>query len=571
MRMRQLLIKTLREAPAEAELPSHRLLLRAGLVVPLAAGLYCFTPLGWRVVHKIERIIREEMNRSGAQEVHLPALHPIELWEQSGRASLMGQTLFRLRDRKDREFALGPTHEEVISYLASRLVQSYRDLPVTLYQIQTKFRDEPRPRGGLIRLREFTMKDAYSFDTGWDTLDASYDAAFAAYQRIFRRAGVPVVPVAADSGAIGGKDSQEFVFLTESGEDTILLCPGCGYAANAEKAEFVPPPPVAGAPLPVERVHTPGQRTIAEVASFLGVEPQQTLKAVFYKADGKPVFVAIRGDLEVNEVKLKNALGARDVEPMDEATVRSLGLVAGSASPVGITNLPVIADQSAVEAPNLVAGANEPDYHLRNVNHGRDWNATLVAEIALARAGDACRTCGKALETRRGIEMGHVFKLGTLYAEKLGVYYLDEAGERRPCVMGCYGIGVERMLAAIIEANHDADGIAWPWEVAPFDLHVVVVGAVEGAVGEALAALEDAAQAAGLDLLVDDRDDSPGIKFKDADLLGMPMRVTVSPRALERGGVELRNRRTGETRVLAIPEAVAAIARARSESLEAGP
>lgn len=570
MRMRQPLIKTLREAPAEAELPSHRLLLRAGLVVPLAAGLYCFTPLGWRVVRNIERIIREEMNRSGAQEVHLPALHPIELWEQSGRASSMGQTLFRLRDRKEREFALGPTHEEVISYLAARLVQSYRDLPVTLYQIQTKFRDEPRPRGGLIRLREFTMKDAYSFDTGWDTLDASYDAAFAAYQRIFRRAGVPVIPVAADSGAIGGKDSQEFVFLTESGEDTILLCPGCGYAANAEKAEFVPAPPVDGPPAAVERVHTPGKRTISEVASFLGVEPRQTLKAVFYKADGKPVFVVIRGDLDVNEVKLKNALGAREVEPMDEATVRSLGLVAGSASPVGLDRLPVIADSSAVVAPNLVAGANEPDYHLRNVNHGRDWNATLVAEFALARAGDACRTCGKALESRRGIEMGHVFKLGTLYAEKLGVYYLDEAGERRPCVMGCYGIGVERMLAAIIEANHDSDGIVWPWEVAPFDLHVVVVGAAEGAVASTLSGLERAALDAGLDVLVDDRDDSPGIKFKDADLLGVPMRATVSPRALERGGVELRDRRTGEARVLAIPEAVAAVAAARSEALAAG-
>ncbi|GIW12861.1 MAG: proline--tRNA ligase [Tepidiforma sp.] len=571
MRMRQLLIKTLREAPAEAELPSHRLLLRAGLVVPLAAGLYCFTPLGWRVVRNIERIIREEMNRSGAQEVHLPALHPIELWEQSGRAALMGPTLFRLTDRKEREFALGPTHEEVISYLASRLVQSYRDLPVTLYQVQTKFRDEPRPRGGLIRLREFTMKDAYSFDTSWETLDASYDAAFAAYQRIFRRAGVPVVPVAADSGAIGGKDSQEFVFLTESGEDTILLCPGCGYAANAEKAEFQPVPPLPGEPAPVEKVHTPGKKTIAEVAAFLGVEPRQTLKAVFYKADGRPVFVAIRGDLEVNEVKLKNALGARELEPMDDETVRRLGLVAGSASPVGVTGMPVVADTSATEAVNLVAGANEADFHLRNVNHGRDWQATNVAEIALARAGDACRKCGSALETRRGIEMGHVFKLGTLYAEKLGVYYLDEAGERRPCVMGCYGIGVERMLAAIIEANHDADGIAWPWEVAPFDVHVVVIGtAGDDAVGAALAEFEATAAGAGLDLLVDDRDESPGIKFKDADLLGMPVRVTVSPRALERGGVEVRHRRTGESNIVPVGTAAAAIAAARSEALEAG-
>ncbi len=571
MRMRQLLVKTLREAPAEAELASHRLLLRAGLVVPLAAGLYCFTPLGWRVIRNVERIIREEMNASGALEVHLPALHPIELWEQSGRAALMGQTLFRLTDRKEREFALGPTHEEVISYLASRTIQSYRDLPVTLYQIQTKFRDEPRPRGGLIRLREFTMKDAYSFDTGWETLDASYDAAFAAYRRIFQRAGVPVVPVAADSGAIGGKDSQEFVFLTDAGEDTILLCPGCSYAANAEKAEFVPPPPVPGEPAPLERVHTPGKRTIAEVAAYLGVEPRQTLKAVFYRADGNPVFVAIRGDLEVNEVKLKNALGAREVEPMDEAAVREYGLVAGSASPVGIEDIPVVADTSAVEAVNLVGGANVPDHHLRNVNYGRDWNASLVAEIALARAGDACRACGTALETRRGIEMGHVFKLGTLYAEKMGVYYLDESGERRPCVMGCYGIGVERMLAAIIEANHDSDGIAWPWEVAPFDVHVVVIGAGEPPIATAVAEVEAALSAHGLEALIDDRDDSPGIKFKDADLLGMPARLTVSPRSLERGGVELRFRRGGETAVLPANEAASAIAKARTDTLGAGP
>lgn len=564
MRMRQMLVKTLREVPAEAELASHRLLLRAGLVVPLAAGLYCFTPLGWRVVRKIEGIIRDEMNRSGAQEVHLPALHPIELWEQSGRAALMGPTLFRLVDRKERTFALGPTHEEVISYLASRSIQSYRDLPITLYQIQTKFRDEPRPRGGLIRLREFTMKDAYSFDTGWDTLDASYDAAFAAYERIFRRAGIPVLPVAADSGAIGGKDSQEFIFLTESGEDTILLCQGCSYAANAEKAEFTPPPPVPGEPLPVERVHTPGQRTIAEVAAFLGIEPRQTLKAVFYRADGQPVFVAIRGDLEVNEVKLKNALHATDIEPMDDETVKRLGLVAGSASPVGIKEMTVVADPSAVEAVNLVAGANEPDYHLRNTNHGRDWKATLIAEIALAREGDACRRCGTPLAVRRGIEMGHVFKLGTLYSEKMGVYYLDDRGERKPCVMGCYGIGVERMLAAIIEANHDADGITWPWEVAPFDVQVVVLGGEDPAIAEALAGLEAQLSEAGLEALIDDRDDSPGIKFKDADLLGMPKRVTISPRALERGGVELRDRRTGATSVLPIEDACRLVAEERA-------
>jgi prolyl-tRNA synthetase len=561
MRMSRLLLKTLREAPAEAELPSHRLLLRSGMVSPLAAGLYSFTPFGWRVFRRVEAIIREEMDRAGGEEIHLPALQPIELWEESGRAETMGATLFRLEDRRERMFALGPTHEEAVSVLASRNIQSYRDLPVTLYQIQTKFRDEQRPRGGLIRLREFTMKDAYSFDPDWESLDESYAKAFDAYVRIFERAGVPVIPVEADSGAIGGKDSQEFIYLTPNGEDSVLVCPGCGYAANAEKAEFTPTAPVPGEPLPMERVHTPGQKTIADLARFLGIEERQTAKAVFFRADGKPVFVAIRGDLDVNEVKLKNALKARDVEPMDEATVRSAGLVAGSASPVGLTGITVVADESVTTASNLVAGANEDDWHLRNTNYGRDWRADLVANVALAREGDACARCGTVLEVRRGIEMGHVFKLGTMYADALDVQYLDEAGERQPVVMGCYGIGLERLIAACIEANHDENGITWPEEVAPYDVHVVALNLDQEAVQMALGSLEEGLEGAGLSVLVDDRDESAGIKFKDADLLGIPWRATVSPRALERGGVELRNRRTGETEVVAAEEVIGRIGR----------
>lgn len=559
MRMSKLMLKTLREAPSEAELQSHKLLLRAGLVSTFAAGLYAFTPLGWRVIRKIEQIIRDEMDATGAQEVRLPELNPVELWEQSGRAQTMGQTLFRLADRKERGFVLGPTHEEGMSLLASRHIQSYRDLPVTLYQIETKFRDEPRPRGGLVRLREFTMKDAYSFDAGWEALDESYAAAYNAYVRIFARAGVPVIPVAADSGAIGGKESQEFVYLTDEGEDEILLCPGCGYAANAEKAEFTPPAPISSEPAAMEKVATPGQKTIADLARFLGIEERQTVKAVFYKVDGQPVFVAIRGDLDVNEVKLKNALKAQDVEPMDEAMVKRLGLVAGSASAVGLTGMKIVADPTAVEAANLVAGANEDGFHYLNTNHGRDWKADLVANIALAREGDHCANCGTALEVRRGMEMGHVFKLGTLYSESIGVQYLDEAGERRPCVMGCYGIGVERMLAAIIESNHDDNGIIWPADVAPYHAHVVVLNGDQEAVTSALEQIETAADAARLSLLVDDRPDSAGIKFKDADLLGMPARLTLSPRSLEKGGVEFRNRRTGETSVVPLAEAVSAI------------
>ncbi|WP_343389697.1 proline--tRNA ligase [Candidatus Amarobacter glycogenicus] len=561
--MSKLMLKTLREAPSEAELESHKLLLRAGLVTSLAAGLYAFTPLGWRVLRKVEGIIRDEMDGIGAQEVRLPELNPIELWEQSGRAGTMGQTLFRLADRKERGFVLGPTHEEGMSYLASRHIQSYRDLPVTLYQIETKFRDEPRPRGGLVRLREFTMKDAYSFDAGWEALDASYAAAYDAYVRIFARAGVPVIPVAADSGAIGGKESQEFVFLTDDGEDEILLCPQCGYAANAEKAEFAAPAAVPANALPMERVATPGQKTIAGLAQFLGIEERQTVKAVFYVADKQPVFVAIRGDLDVNEVKLKNALKAQDVDPMDEATVKRLGLVAGSASAVGMTGMKIVADPSATEAANLVAGANEEGFHLLHTNHGRDWKADLVVNIGLARAGDACATCGAALEVRRGMEMGHVFKLGTLYSESIGVNYLDESGERHPCVMGCYGIGVERMVAAIIEANHDANGIIWPATVAPYDVHVVVLNGDQEAVATALDELEADLARANLTALVDDRPDSAGIKFKDADLIGIPVRFTLGPRSLEKGGIEVRDRRTGETGVVALAEAAAEARRAR--------
>jgi prolyl-tRNA synthetase len=551
MRMSRLLLKTLREAPADADLPSHQLLLRAGLIMPLAAGLYCFTPVGWRVIQRIEGIIRQEMDRTGAQEIHLPALQPIELWEQTGRDEKMGQTLFRLADRKERGFALGPTHEEAVSFLAAKNIQSYRDLPVTLYQIQTKFRDETRPRGGLVRLREFTMKDAYSFDTGWETLDQSYQLAFDAYVRIFARAGVPVIPVEADSGAIGGRDSQEFIFVTPNGEDEILLCPGCGYAANAEKAEFRKPAAIPATAAPMERIATPGQKTIADLAKFLGIDPRQTAKAVFYRVDGKPVFVTIRGDLDVNEIKLTNVLKAKEVEPMDEAMVRASGLVAGSASAVGLTGMKIVADPSAVEAVNLVAGANEPDFHYKNVNHGRDWKADVVAEIALARGGDACAKCGTALETRRGMEMGHVFKLGTMYSEAMGVQYLDDAGERHPVVMGCYGIGVERMLAAVIEENHDANGIIWPAEVAPYSVHIVALNLDQLIVERALGELEATLEGAGLSVLVDDRDDSAGIKFKDADLLGIPVRLTVSPRALEKGGIELRVRRTGETEIVA--------------------
>lgn len=558
-RMSRYFLKTLREAPAEAELPSHRLLLRAGLVMPLAAGLYCFTPLGWRAMQRVEELVREEMNRAGAQELRLPALQPVELWQQSGRNEIFGDVLYRVSDRRERDFVLAPTHEEAVSALAASQVQSYRDLPVTLYQFQQKFRDEPRPRGGLIRLREFCMKDAYSFDPDWETLDESYQAMFDAYARIFARAEVPAVPVEADSGAIGGKDSQEFIYLNENGEDEVLLCSSCGYAANAEKATFRAEPPVAAEPAPVERVDTPGVGTIASLAAFLGVEERQTVKAVFYAADGEPVFVAIRGDLEVNETKLRNLLKAVELEPMDDGAVARHGLVAGSASPVGLEGMRVVADTSAREAVNLVGGANEPDAHLLNLNYGRDWTATLVDDIALAEGGHRCLSCEGTLDVRSGMELGHVFKLGSTYAEALDVRYLDGEGERHHAVMGCYGIGVDRLLAAVLEANHDEDGIIWPATLAPFDVHVVVLGGDKPEVEEALGELEAALEAAGLEALVDDRDESPGAKFKDADLLGMPVRLTVSPRALGQGGIEVQARASGEREVVPLGEVVGRI------------
>ena len=558
-RMSRFFLKTLREAPAEAELASHQLLLRAGLVMPLAAGLYCFTPLGWRAMRNVEELVREEMNRAGAQELRLPALQPLELWDTSGRSEIFGGALYRLTDRRDRNFVLAPTHEEAVSALAASQVQSYRDLPVTLYQFQQKFRDEPRPRGGLIRLREFCMKDAYSFDPDWETLDESYQAMFDAYARIFARADVPALPVEADSGAIGGKDSQEFIYLNDNGEDEVLICPACGYAANAEKATFRVEPPVDAEPAPVERVDTPGVATIASLAAYLGVEERQTVKAVFYSVDGEPVFVAIRGDLEVNETKLRNLLKAVELEPMDDGAVARAGLVAGSASPVGLEGMRVVADPSATEAANLVGGANERDAHLLNLNHGRDWTADIVDDIALAEGGHGCPNCEGRLEVRSGMELGHVFKLGTSYAEALDVRYLDGEGERHHAVMGCYGIGIDRLLAAVLEANHDEDGIVWPRTLAPFDVHVVVLGGDKPEVAQALSELEATLEAAELEALVDDRDESPGAKFKDADLLGMPVRLTVSPRALGRGGIELRDRTSGESEIVPLNEVVGRI------------
>jgi len=560
MRMSRLFGKTLRNAPADADTANHQLMLRAGLVQQLAAGIYSYLPTGWKVMRKIEQIIREEMDRAGGQEVIMPVVQPAELWEESGRIETMGDVLFHLKDRRERELILGPTHEEVVVDLFKKQVQSYRDMPLMVYQIQTKMRDEARPRGGLMRVREFTMKDAYSFDTDWDALDGSYRAARAAYTRIFDRCGVPTIPVQADSGAIGGKDSEEFMYLTEVGEDTILLCNSCGYAANEEKADHKKHEMLDEAPLPLEEVSTPGQKTIDDLVGFLAVPHARTLKAVFYEIDGAPVFVAIRGDLEVNEAKLRNTLKAVEMSLLDDDGVNKHGLVAGSASPVGLKGIKIVADDSVLNSYNLVAGANKPDVHFRNVNYSRDWKADVIADISLARAGNVCARCGGTLETKRGMEMGHVFKLGTVYTERLQAHFADEAGELKPAVMGCYGIGVGRVFAGAIEANHDERGIIWPPELTPYHVHLVGLGFDKPGVRESAEQVYQQLLDAGFEVLYDDREEgSAGVKFNDADLLGMPVRVTVSPRSIENGGAEIKRRTSKDAQVVALGDAASAV------------
>ena len=559
MRLSQLFGKTLRELPADAEMVSHQLSLRAGLVAPLTSGVYSILPLGWRAVHKIEGIIRAEMDAAGGQELHMPVLQPAELWEESGRRQAFGENLFQLQDRRGRPLVLAPTHEEVITTLVRQNVSSYRDLPKLLYQIQTKFRDEPRPRAGLLRVREFDMKDLYSFDADQEGLDESYRKMLQAYRNIFERCGLPSLVVEADSGAIGGKDSHEFILAAERGEDLIIHCPSCHYAANQERAVSVKPEAPVEDPLPLEEVATPGLKTIEELSRFLGVPKRQTLKAVFYVADGDVVFVTIRGDLEVNDVKLKNALGAKDLRLAGNAEVEAAGLVPGSASPIGLEGIKVVADDSVEAGANFVVGANKPDLHLRNANHPRDFKADLVTDIANAEAGHPCTVCGEALEATRGIEVGHVFKLGTFFSERLDAYYLDQEGVRRPVVMGSYGIGVGRLLAAAIEQNHDEKGIVWPAPIAPYSVHLVRLGLDNADVDAEAERVYQEFHSAGLDVLFDDRTESPGVKFNDADLLGMPVRATVSPRNLKQGQIELKRRDQADSKLVPAAEVVAAI------------
>ena len=574
MKFTRMVSKTLRFDPPEAETASHRLMLRAGLIQQVAAGVYSYLPLAWRSLRKIENIIREEMDAAGGQELMLPALQPLELWEQTGRRAAFGDNLFSLQDRRGRPMVMAPTHEEVITNVVKSNVQSYRDLPLLLYQIQTKFRDEPRPRAGLIRVREFDMKDAYSFNADDASLDDTYQDMAQAYRNVFRRCGLPVLMAEADSGAIGGKDSHEFLLPTDTGEDTVITCSGCDYVANAEKAESVippilPPPEGEGGgggdsgaepEEPVREVATPGVKTIAGLAEFLDVPESKTLKAVFYMADGEPVFVTIRGDLEVNEVKLKNALHCDDLRFAEDDEVRAAGLVAGSASAVGITGIRKVADPSIESGSNFVVGANKPDTHLTGANYPRDFEVDILTDIALTQPGQLCARCGGTLRATRGVEVGHIFKLGTFFSESLGANYLDAEGRNLPITMGCYGIGVGRLLAAAIEQNNDDRGIVFPHPIAPYQVHLVGLNLSNEDVAAAGESLYDELNAAGIETLYDDRPDAAaGVKFNDADLIGLPVRLVISPRNLNNGVVEVRGRQEEEATTVPLADVVEAV------------
>ena len=555
MRFTKLITKTMRTEPSEAETPSHRYLLKAGMISQVAAGAYTYLPLAWRSLQKIEAIIREEMDTAGGQEIRMPALQPVEIWEESGRRAAFGENLFTLKDRRGRTMVIAPTHEEVLSQIARTFVQSYRDLPVILYQIQTKFRDEPRPRGGLIRVREFDMKDAYSLNADEESLEQSYQAMAQAYRNIYSRCGLPALMVEADSGAIGGKDSHEFILPTASGEDTVMTCSKCGYTANLEKARSVKPPMQRETPKPLKEVYTLKVKTIEELSQFLEIPASKTLKAVFYSVDGEVVIVTIRGDLEVNEVKLKNFLKCHELRLAAEEEVRKAGLVAGAASPIGRDGIRRIADDSIELGNNFAMGANKADTHYVNANYPRDFSVDQILDIAQAQPGQQCPRCDGKLGAVRGIEVGHIFKLGTVYSEKLGVHFLDREGKRRPVMMGCYGIGVGRLLAAAIEQNHDDKGMALPAPIAPYQAHLVGLNLNDPEIAKKADELYTTLGSSGFEVLFDDRVEvTAGVKFNDADLLGMPVRLVISNRTLKKDSVELKRRLDMEAKQVPIQD-----------------
>jgi prolyl-tRNA synthetase len=562
MRLSQLFFTSLRDDPSDADMASHRLLVRAGYVRQLGSGIYSLLPLGFRVSKRVEQVIREEMDRIGSQELEMPVVHPADIWKASGRYQAIGPELTRFKDRNERDMVLAMTHEEVIGLLLADIVKSYRQLPVMLYHFQTKWRDEPRARGGLLRVREFVMKDAYSCDLDQAGLDVSYEAQKGAYIRIFERLGLDTKIVASDVGIMGGSQAHEFMVLNPAGEDVLVLCDACGYAANRQVARTPRAEPAAEEALPREEVATPGTTTIASLAAFLGIGEERTAKAAFFIAgDGRLVTAIVRGDHEVNETKLANAAGATTgLRPATVEEIKAAGMEPGYGSPVGAHDTTVVVDELVARSPNLVAGANREGYHYRNVNVGRDFTADFTADITNVQEGDPCPVCGAPVRLENGIEVGNIFKLGTKFTDAAGATYLGEDGREHPIVMGSYGIGVGRNVACIVEAHHDDKGIIWPVEVAPYAAHLVAIGANrDPQVAEVAERLHQLSLDAGREILYDDRDESPGVKFTDAELLGMPWILTVSPRSIAAGGVEVTERATGERATRSIDEVEALI------------
>ncbi|MHB1974189.1 MAG: proline--tRNA ligase [Acidimicrobiales bacterium] len=571
--MSRLFGATLRSAPGGAENAGHQLLLRGGYVRQLGQGIFSYLPLGVRVLRRIETVLREEMDAAGGVEVSLPVVHPAELWRQTGRWDAVGPELARFKDRRDRDYALAMTHEEVVATLASTEIRSWRDLPRLVYQIQLKFRDDPRPRAGLVRAREFTMKDAYSLDRDAAGLEKQYTRQHEAYTTIFDRCGLPAIAVGADVGMMGGSGAHEFMYLTPIGEDTLVLCDSCGYAQNRQVARLAKVAPEHEPAQPIERVDTPGASTIEDLVRVLAIGAEKTAKALLVMAtvpgrpEMLPVLAVVRGDMTVNETKLANAVGASDLRPMTDEEVVAVGVVAGYASPVAVADrVTVVVDDLVATSPNLVAGANEEGVHLRNVNVGRDYEPAVVADIVAAGDGDPCSVCGSALRTERGVEVGNIFKLGTRYSEAMGASFLDEDGTEKPIVMGSYGIGVGRLMACLAEEHHDDAGLRWPMSVAPFPAHICAIG------DDGLAAAEELYAdlvSAGIETLLDDRGERAGVQFADADLLGIPLRFTASPRSIAAGGIEVRERAGGEPVVVPRADVVAWTAGRLSE-LRAG-
>ncbi len=560
MKMSKLFGQTLRKPPADAQIASHQLLVQAGFIRQLGAGIFSYLHLARRSMTKIENILRDEINAIGGQEITMPVIHPADVWKETGRWYQIGSEMGRFHDKNDHDMVLAMTHEEVIADLVRTEIQSYKQLPHLLYHIQTKWRDDPRPRAGLIRVREFTMKDSYSLDMDMEGLDVQYRNHYQAYFNIFHRCDLPVAAVKSDVGMMGGKVAHEFMYLTPIGEDTLIICDECGYMANRQIARFQKPAPVKEEPKPIEKVATPGVTTIEDLAQFLGIPESKTAKAFFRMAtitEGqedveKLVFAVVRGDMDVNETKLLNAVKAKSLRPAHDDEIRGIGTVPGYASPIGIKDVLIVVDDLIPGSANLVAGANEEGYHILNVNYGRDYQANIIQDIVVAEEGYACLDCGAAMRSSKGVEVGNIFKLGTRYSESLGCTFLDQDGQTQLVVMGSYGIGVGRLLACVAEEYHDEYGLIWPITIAPYHVYLVALQGGEEVAERLYADL----QSANVEVLYDDREERAGVKFNDADLIGIPIRLTVSKRSLEAGGVEIKLRRSSERTVISQEEII---------------